>query len=327
MSVKFRDYYEILGVSRDATAEQIRKAYRTLARKFHPDVNKDDPKAEERFKEVNEAYEVLKDKEKRRRYDQLGANWKQGQDFRPPPGFEGFSFNFGGADGFSGGGASGFSDFFEAIFGMGGMGAGGQGGGGRRVRVSPGGFSGGQGFGGFEAGPGAFAGDVESTVEVPLGTVLKGGSLNVRVSVPGEGDRSFDIRVPKGIAEGKRIRLSGQGQNGGDLFLRVRYARDSRYSLEDGNIVVHARVAPWEAALGTKVPVDTPDGRINLTIPAGSSSGRRLRLRGQGLPTGSGERGDLFVQVMIEVPKDLSERERELFEELQKASEFDPRGA
>lgn len=323
VAVKFQDYYETLGVTREASAEQIRKAYRTLARKHHPDVNQQDPKAEERFKQINEAYEVLKDADKRRRYDQLGANWKAGQDFRPPPGFEGFSFNFDGRQGgFGGGGAGGFSDFFEALFGQ----MGGAGGGPRMRTGGRAGFAGASPFGGFEADPGAFAGDVESEIEVPLETILRGGTMSVRVSVPGEGGQNFDVRIPKGIAEGKRIRLAGQGRGGGDLFLRIKYGHDPRWRVEDGAVVATARLAPWEAALGAKVAVDTPDGRINLTIPAGSSSGRRLRLRGQGLPSGDGERGDLLVQVMIEVPKELTARERELMEQLAKVSAFRPRG-
>jgi len=321
LAVKFQDYYDTLGVSRDATAEQIRKAYRTLARKHHPDVNQQDAKAEERFKQINEAYEVLKDPDKRKRYDALGANWKAGQEFRPPPGFESYSFNMGDGGGFGGGG---FSDFFEAIFGQ----MGGMGGGGPRMRSPRGGrpgFAGANPFGGFEAEPGAFAGDVESEVEVPLEQILRGGTTSIRISIPGEGERTFDVRIPKGIAEGKRIRLAGQGRGGGDLFLRVKHGRDARWRVEDGSLVAMARVSPWEAALGAKVPVETPDGRINLTIPAGSSSGRRLRLRGQGLPSGEGERGDLLVQVTIEVPKELSPRERELLEELAKESTFNPR--
>lgn len=335
MTVKFQDYYQTLGVDRSASAEEIRKAYRTLARKFHPDVNKG-ADAEERFKAINEAYEVLKDPEKRKRYDSLGSNWRSGQEFRPPPGFESFSFNFGGpaGGGFratrqgngSANGAGGFSEFFETLFG--GLG------GGQFSREGFGAFrSGGveseggwDDFRGFEADPGAFASDIESEIEVPLEKIIAGGMMKVRVQVPGLGQRTYDIRVPKGIAEGRRIRLSGQGQGGGDLFLRVKYGRDPRFAIEGRNLVTDLRVAPWEAALGTKVPVETLDGRIQITIPAGSSSGKRLRVRGHGLPDIGGERGDLFVRLMIQVPGTLEKEEKELYEKLSKVSTFKPRG-
>lgn len=317
MAVKFQDYYETLGVGRDATAEQIRKAYRTLARKHHPDVNQGDKSSEEKFKRINEAYEVLKDPEKRQRYDQLGANWKAGQEFRPPPGFTGRSANFG-PGGFGG---TGFSDFFESLFGAAGAQA--FGGPGRGAR--PTGF-GGVNMGGFEAGPGAFSGDVESEIEVPVDKIVTGGQMSVRISLDGGAPRSYDIRIPKGIAEGKKIRLAGQGQAGGDLFLTVKYARDGRYAVEGSDLIVDARVTPWEAALGGKVPVETPEGRLNVTLPAGSSSGRRLRVPGHGLPTGEGAmRGDLLVRVMVCVPTTLTKAEEELLRKLAEESTFNPR--
>ena len=325
MPVKFQDYYEILGVSRTASAEEIRKAYRTLARKWHPDVNKD-PKAEDKFKKINEAYEVLKDPEKRKRYDQLGSDWKSGQEFRPPPGFEGF---FGG-QGARGGGthfrssrnADGFSDFFESIFGaMGGGGMGGMGGG-RSRGFSP--------FGdysdGFEAGPGAFSGDVESEIDVPLDKIIHGGSMKVSVAGPGEPPRSYDIRIPQGIGEGRKIRLAGQGQSGGDLFLKVKYAANPNYEVDGANLTTNARVTPWEAALGAKIQVQTLDGKISLKINEGTSSGRKMRIPGHGLPKADGARGDLFVRVMIAVPEKLSKEERDLLEKLAEKSEFQPRG-
>jgi curved DNA-binding protein len=314
-------------VARDATAEQIRKAYRTLARKFHPDVNKDKG-AEDRFKQINEAYEVLKDPDKRSRYDQLGANWKQGQEFRPPPGFEGASFDFGTgrgrATGFPPGG--GFSDFFESLFGGMGGGAQGAGPGARAFRGSQGhqGFP--PGFEGFDGGPGTFAQDSETEVQVPLDKIAHGGPLSVRVLHPGTGPRSYDIRIPQGIAEGRRIRLAGQGPGGGDLYLVIRYAPDPRFERDGATLTTDVRVTPWEAILGAKAPVDTLDGRITVTIPAHSSSGKKLRLRGHGLPTPEGPRGDLLVRVMIVVPSSHSPEERELIEKLAAASQFNPRG-
>lgn len=319
MAVKYQDYYEILGVPRTASAEEIRKAYRTLARKYHPDVNKGAAGAEEKFKRINEAYEVLKDSEKRKKYDRLGANWKSGQEFRPPPGAESFTFNFGG------GGGEGFSDFFEAIFGgMGGDPRVHRAGGRRATGRGPAGFGFQDFSSGFDAGPGAFRNDVEAEVSVPIATVITGGNTHVRVAVDGTTPKTFEVRIPKGIAEGRKIRLAGEGPSGGDLFLKVKYD-PGPYEISGNDIIVNARVAPWEAALGAKVPVDTPDGRINLTIPAGSSSGRKLRVRGHGLPIKGGGRGDLLVRVMVQTPTGLSDRERDLFEQLAKESRFDPR--
>lgn len=300
MSVKFRDYYEILGVKRNATNEEIRRAYRDLARKFHPDVNKNDPKAEDRLKEVNEAYEVLKDKEKRQKYDTLGANWKNGQEFRPPPGFTGGSaggFNFGG-----------FSDFFEAMFGGRGGAGGGRGRGSSPFVNAPGG-----GFhytGEFTPQP------TEAEVEIPLDTVVEGGTIKLNVGTPGHPPRSLDVRVPKGIEEGKKLRLAGQGDGGGDLILKIHYGAGRIYKHEGGVLVVDVPVSPAVAALGGKATVPTPDGEISLTIPAGSSSGKRLRLRGKGLGPSNGKRGDLHAQVMITLPPSLSEEQRALFEKL-----------
>lgn len=332
MAVKFKDYYESLGVARNATQDEIRRAYRKLARQHHPDVNKGDPKAEEKFKEINEAHEVLKDPEKRRKYDQLGANWKQGQEFTPPPGFEQFTFHFGGpGSGPSGGrGGSfqggGFSDFFEALFGAaGGAAPNGSRGHGRRAAGPRAGF-GFDDLSGFEAGPGAFSGDVESEIAVPLDKVVHGGTMAVSLAMPGEGPRRFEVRIPKGIAEGKKIRLAGQGQSGGDLFLKVKHELPPGAEASGADLVVDARVSPWEAALGAKAPVATPaDGRISITVPAGTSSGRKLRLRGLGLPKAGGGRGDLLVRIQIVLPATLTDEEKELYGKLREASRFDPR--
>lgn len=319
MAVRFKDYYETLGVSRGASAEEIRRAYRQLARKHHPDANKGEKSSEERFKEINEAYEVLKDPEKRQRYDTLGANWKSGQDFNPPPGWEGY----GGPGGGGGGGPragfnfGGFSDFFEALFGQGG--AAGQGGRGPRVQFrgaggGPGGFpfDDGGGYGGFEQAPSA----AEVEIQVPLEVVLAGGPQTISLSIPGRGTQTFTVRIPKGIAEGKKIRLAGEGPNGTDIHLKVAYAAGGPFRMDGDRLVVRAPISPAKAVLGGKVEVPTASGTIAVTVPAGSSSGRRLRIRGRGLATGDGAAGDLLVEIAITVPENPTAAERKLYEEL-----------
>ena len=309
MPVAFRDYYEVLGVDRGASQDEIKSAYRKLARKYHPDVNKE-PDAEDRFKEVSEAYEVLRDPEKRERYDRLGANWKAGQDVS---GAEGFDFN-GGGGGFRdvrvdfGDGAD-FSDFFEGLFGSRMGGRGGRGGG----------FGGGGGgFRGFST----RGGDQEATLELTLEEAARGGPRKISL---GDG-RDYEVNIPAGAHDGQRIRLAGEGGRGaaggppGDLFLRLRLKPDKRFRVEGSDLYTDLPVAPWEAALGATVEVPTLDGISRVKVPAGSSCGRKLRLRGQGMPG-----GDLYATVSIKVPKKLSRDERKLFEELAEKSNFDPR--
>lgn len=297
MAVGFRDYYETLGVRRGASDEEIRSAYRKLAREYHPDVNKD-PGAEDRFKEVSEAYEVLRDAEKRERYERLGANWKAGEDISGASGFGG-----GNGGGFGAGDSAGFSDFFESFFG------------GRR--------GGSRGFEGFSM----RGGDQEATFEVTLEEAASGGKRKISLA----DGRDFEVRIPPGVRDGQKIRLAGQGGEGasggpaGDLYLRVRIKRHPRFRREDDNLVVEIPVAPWEAALGATVPVPTLHGSAKVKVPAGSSSGRRLRLRGEGMPGSGGRKGDLYANVRIVLPKALEKRERELFEELAAVSRFDPR--
>jgi curved DNA-binding protein len=318
MAVAFRDYYEVLGVSRDSSAEEIRRAYRKLARQYHPDVNKD-PEAEDRFKEISEAYEVLRDPEKRERYDRLGANWRAGQDVSGSPGFDGFDRSAGrggaGFGGFDGEtrvefGDSGFSDFFEGLFGS--VGRGGR-------RTGPG-F---EGFGGF-SGRGS---DQEATLELTLEEAARGGRRRISLA-PG---RDYEVNIPAGVVDGQRIRLAGEGGQGagggrpGDLFLRVRVKPDRRFRVEGRDLYVDLRVAPWEAALGASVEVPTLDGKARVKVPPGSSSDRRLRLRGKGLPSPRGDPGDLYAVVKIMVPRTPTGEERELFERLASVSSFDPR--
>lgn len=358
MSVDFEDYYEVLGVDRDASQDEIQKAYRKKARKYHPDVSKE-PDAEEMFKKVNEAHEVLKDPETRKKYDQLGQNWKSGQGFEPPPGWGdgwenvrvnmgggGFEDIFGGA---GGGGGGGFSDFFNMFFGGGGpAGAGGRGGragGGRRARgqrQQPGAGPGFGGFGGGRSGQGfARKGrSHEAEVTVSLEDVMHGAEKHIAMPVREqtadgrvvERQKTYKVKIPAGTTDGTVIRLAGQGEPGvgggkpGDLLLKVRLAPHSDYDVDGHNLTTKLYLAPWEAALGTKATLQTPDGDVTVTVPEGSQSGNKLRLRGRGLPKkGADGRGNLYVELLIRVPDELSERERELFEQLREASSFDAR--
>jgi curved DNA-binding protein len=288
MAVGYQDYYEALGVPRDATEEDIRRAYRKLARENHPDVNKD-PGAEDRFKEVSEAYEVLRDSEKRERYDRLGSNWRAGQDVSGAAGVDPRDFGGGFGDGVrvEYGGGEDFSDLFEGLFG-----------GGRRGRRRSGGFDG-------------FSMDQEAVLELTLPEAARGGPRRLSL---GDG-RDFEVQIPPGVRDGQVIRVPGEG-----LRLRVRLRGDKRFRLKGDDVETDVPVAPWEAALGATVSVQTLDGSARLKIPAGSSSGRRLRLRGAGLGG-----GDLYAVVKIMVPKKLTKKERDLFQKLAETSKFDPR--
>jgi curved DNA-binding protein len=333
MSVEYKDYYKILGVPKTATQDEISKAFKKLARKYHPDLNPNNPEAESKFKEANEANEVLKDPEKRKLYDQLGPNWQQGQNFQPPPGFENMRFHFsqggpggGPGGGFGGGmgGAGGFSDFFETLFGGGGMGGG------------PGrGFS---GFGGgFQQRP-RRGQDAEVSYEIGLEEAYAGGPQSVSLQEQGLGqdgrpqmqNRTLKVNIPPGIKDGQKIRLAGQGSPGGaggepgDLYLKVRLRPHPEFKVKDDNVVYDLKLAPWEAVLGATVRVPTLDGAVEMKIPAGVGSGSKLRVRGKGLGP-SGRRGDQFVRIMIQSPKELSPEERALWEDLAKKSTFSAR--
>jgi curved DNA-binding protein len=313
MAVQFRDYYETLGVPKTATDDEIKSAFRKLARKHHPDVAKDKKSAEEKFKQINEAYEVLSDPEKRKKYDQLGADWNQPGGYQPPPGWDaqqpgggfrqwssgngGVEFEFGG---------TGFSDFFEAFFGGG------------RGRSAFGGFA--QRTAGAERGN-----DVEADIMVTLEEALHGSSRTVSLRRAGSNKvESYQVKIPRGVHEGQRIRLAGQGEAGerggqkGDLFLRVRLARHPDFSVEGSDLIHEVKIAPWQAVLGTELKEPTLEGDVRLKIPPGTRSGQRFRLRERGLPTNAGSRGDLYVDVQIDIPKKITERERELWRELAK---------
>ncbi len=342
--MEFKDYYEILGVSRDASADEIKRAFRKLARKYHPDINKD-PGAEAKFKEINEAYEVLSDAEKRKAYDQLGANWRAGQEFRPPPGWE-EQFGFGAGAGtagagkraggfefhFTGGDAGGFSDFFEALFGGMGRRAGAAGGAGEA-----GGF---RGFH-FHAGDGASGGlkgeDVHARIEIDLADAYTGAERTISLQVPERQpdgrvvmrNRTLTVRIPKGVREGQHIRLKGQGRPGmggapaGDLYLEVAFRPDRRFRVEGRDVFIDLPVAPWEAALGAKVKVPTPAGAVEMKIPAGSQCGRKLRLKGKGIP--GRQPGDLYATLKVVLPPADNPKARELYEQMQRELAFDPR--
>ncbi|MEY2498813.1 MAG: curved DNA-binding protein [Verrucomicrobiota bacterium] len=313
MAVKFRDYYETLGVAKSASDDEIKSAFRKLARKHHPDVAKDKATAEEKFKQINEAYEVLGDPEKRKKYDELGANWDQPGGFQPPPGWDtgrgggGFQ-RYGTGDGgveFEFGG-TGFSDFFEQFFGGGG-GRGGFGGGsfGQRPR-------------GAERGS-----DVEADIMVTLEEALHGSKRTVSLRRSNSNKvETYQVKIPKGVHEGQRIRLAGQGEAGagggksGDLFLRVRLARHPDFTVEGSDLIHEVKIEPWQAVLGSELQVPTLEGSVRLKLPPGTQPEQRFRLRGHGLPTAAGARGDLFVVSQIQVPKKLTEREREIWKQL-----------
>lgn len=311
MTVKFQDYYEVLGVKRDASQEEIQRAYRKLARQYHPDLNKGKD-AEKKFKQVGEAYEVLKDPQKRRRYNELGAQWKNGQEFRPPPEWEQFRRGGAGPGGFSFRTGGQFSDFFEMFFG---------GEGGRSVFE---GAVGGDPFHRHGHGGGrSRAQDTEAAVTISLEDAYHGATRQITLQGP-QGVSTLNVKIPPGTTDGTKIRLKGQDPGGGDLLLNVTLAAHPNFEISGHNLSTDVNVAPWEAALGAKVPVRTLDGEVTVNVPAGTSSGARLRLRGKGLPTRTG-RGDLFARVRIVVAKTLNEREKELFEQLQRESTFKPR--
>lgn len=307
MAVEYKDYYKLLGVERSAGADEIARAYKKLARKYHPDLNSGNKQAEDKFKDINEAYEVLKDPEKRRMYDQLGPNWQHGQQFQGAPGFENMHFNFNGQN-FDG---AGFSDFFETLFG------------GRGSRF------GGDPFGGFRQQQPRRGRDVEAELPLTLEEVARGGRRSVNLQTA-FGPKTLEVNVPSGIREGAKLRLGGQGEPApggapGDLFLRVRYLPHSVFKVDGDNLQCDVVLAPWEAALGARVPVPTLEGQVEMNIPAGSSSGRKFRLRGKGLGSAQ-HRGDLLARVMIRVPEQLSDEEKALWQQLADKSSFRARG-
>lgn len=302
--VKYKDYYETLGVDRKAADKDIKAAYRKLAREYHPDANQGNPKAEERFKEISEAYEVLKDPDKRRRYDMLGSNWKNGADFTPPPGFSGFQFDFGNFSEFSK--ASPFSDFFETLFG--------QHFGPATDTMGP------RGFGGR-----AIKGqDTEAEIELTIEEIAKGTTRNIHVSGPASvKPKTLEIKIPAGVREGSKVRVPGEGGPSlsggttGDLFLRVKIKPHPNFSIEGENLLSELQITPAQAVLGGEGTVSTLDGPIHINIPPNSQNGRLLRLRERGLPRlKQATRGDHLVRLKITVPTNITPEEKALYEQL-----------
>jgi curved DNA-binding protein len=319
--MEYKDYYKILGVERGATQDEIKRAYRKQARSFHPDVNKE-AGAEAKFKDAGEAYEVLKDPEKRAAYDQLGANWKQGQEFRAPPNWDaGFEFSGGG---YTEADPSQFSDFFENLFG--GMRAG-------RGRGGMGGMGGGFTQREFHA----HGEDSHAKVLINLRDAYTGAKRAITLRVPevdGEGhvavkERTLNVTIPKGVREGQNIRLAGQGGPGigkgqaGDLYLEVAFEPDPLFRVDGKDVYIDVPIAPWEAALGASVKIPTPDGAVMLKVPPGSTRGRTMRLKGRGIP--SATPGDLHAVLKIVTPPADTDQAKELYQQMERELTFNPR--
>ena len=315
----YKDYYETMGVARDASPDAIKRAYRKLARKFHPDVSKEKG-AEDKFKAMQEAYEVLKDPEKRAAYDRLGANWRAGQEFRPPPEWA-REYEF--ASGRQGSDEAGFSDFFSSLFGGGGAQGGPHGGPGARSR----------GRGGFSA-PGQ---DHTAVIEISLDEAFRGSTRNIELSSPQQGPdgqvtaqaRTLKVTIPPGVVAGQRIRLAGQGSRGlgggrsGDLYLEISLQKHPHFAVEGRDIEFTLPLAPWEAVFGATVAVPTLGGKVDMRIPKGARSGQRLRLKGRGLP--GNPPGDQLVEIRLVLPPADSPRAVELYEQMQRELPFNPR--
>ncbi len=315
MSVRYKDYYQTLGVSKTASHDEVRKAFRKLARQHHPDVAKDKKSAENKFKEINEAYEVLGDPEKRKKYDELGADWERGGAQQPPPGWGGMGGAGAGGDFHFGG--TGFSDFFEQFFG---------GGAARGARRGQAGGYGGGGFGGFGGGEQPSRGnDIEADLLVTIEEALHGAKKKISFRRDGKSKvETYEVKIPKGVREGQKIRLAGQGGEGshqglsGDLYLVVRFAQHPEFEVDGTDIIHELEVPVWKAVLGAEENVPTPDGTVRLKIPAGSQPGKKFRLKGRGMPSGPTARGDFYAVLEVTVPETLTADERQHWEALSK---------
>lgn len=310
--MEFRDYYDVMGVDRDSSQDDIKKAYRRLARKYHPDVSKEDD-AEERFKEVGEAYAVLKDPEKRAAYDQLGKDWQAGQDFRPPPDW-GAGFEYSGA-GFDGD-ASQFSDFFDSLFG-------------EHFRASQAGRR--------ASGYSVRGEDHHARILIDLEDAYTGATRSISLrgaELDDSGhvvtkERTLNVRIPKGVRQGQRIRLAGQGAPGvgdapaGDLYLEIEFKPHSFYRVEDRDVYAELPITPWEAALGATISVPTPGGNVDMKVPAGTTRRRTLRLKGRGIP--GREPGNMYVELVVTLPAADSEKAKALYAKMRDELDYDPR--
>ncbi len=332
--MEYKDYYQIMGIERSSTQDEIKRAYRKLARKYHPDVSKES-NAEARFKEVGEAYEVLKDPEKRAAYDQLGANWKAGQDFNAPPDWDaGFEFGGGGytgksgyqSQGFSGADAEAYSDFFESLFGQSFR---------QGDSQSQSGYQQQSGFN-------STGSDHHAKILVDLEDAMHGTTRSISLRVPGVDrsghvstkERILKINIPKGIKQGQHIRLIGQGNPGmgkegkaGDLYLEIEFNPHSIYRVEGRDVYLDLPLAPWEAALGANIKVPTPGGVVDMKIKPGATNENKMRLKGRGIPASSGNNntGDLYVVLQITLPAAKTESEKAIFEKMKQVFNFNPR--
>ena len=294
MGVQYKDYYKILGVAREATPEEIRKAYRKLAKQYHPDVSKE-PNAEEKYKEINEAYEVLKDPEKRQKYDTLGMNWQSGQDFTPPPGWQ--HVNFGGNMG------GGFSDFFQTIFGNA-----------SNINFNGGSFE--DLFTGGNLNQRSVRRNREVSISLSLEEVVKGGVRDFLFR-DSNGERKISVRLPKGMTDGSQIKLPGKAEGGGDILVNIKILPHEIFKVQDYDLEETIEIPAWDAALGLdNLSVTTLDGKVSVKMPAGIQEGQKLRIHGRGMPKRDGTNGDLYVKIKITIPKNLTQAQRKLWEGL-----------
>jgi curved DNA-binding protein len=304
--VEFKDYYQTLGVERTASADDIKKAYRKLVRQYHPDVSKHKD-ATEKTKEINEAYEVLGDAEKRAAYDELGQGRRHGQEFQPPPDW-GRQYDFGG-----GGGSA--EDIFADLFAH--MGR-------SRGRGQHAGGRGGMGGGGFQM----RGEDIHAAIAIDLRDAYQGATRTISLRA-GQQEKTLSVNIPKGVTPGQQLRLAGQGHPGvkgggpGDLYLEIKFNQDARYRVEGASVYQNVPVTPWEAALGAGISVPTPSGSVEVTVPPGSQGGRKLRLKGRGIP--SSQPGDLYLILDVVLPPATSDRARELYEQMARELAFNPR--
>ena len=297
--MEYKDYYKVLGVDKNSTQDEIKKAYRTLAKKYHPDLHPDDDESQEKFKEISEAYEVLGDKEKKQKYDTFGSNYnfQGGHNFDPSQ--YGFTYT-------TSGGANDFSDFFNSFFGSNGFDINSM----------------------FRGGSSRTASRPRSKYDTELSLTVEeaynGGQKQVSLSIGGQ-RKTLSIKIPKGIFPGKKLKVKGEKWGiDGDILFKIKI-NDKGYEMDGLNLVKRVDVLPWEAALGTKVVIKTLEGRIKISIPKGITGGKKIRLSNKGFKDMNGNTGDMLIHVNIINPPELSKEEKKLYEKLKKVSKYDPR--